>query len=175
MIVHVLAFEVVTLLWGVWECDWAYLPPVLQEHQSMYYKCIHNWVPVDIKFAFVLKTIGLVLQFLGYITIKYCDVCASVCVCVCVCSGSGVSSSPTQAIFHLIFYLPPTSPTSYWVPGICWGANSRIFLVKQQWSRRDFRCPHHLPWGKVFLLRGSSPFLAQLKFCLYDSQCLLSA
>ncbi len=35
MIVHVLAFEVVTLLLGVWECDWAYLPPGLQEHQSI--------------------------------------------------------------------------------------------------------------------------------------------
>ncbi len=30
------------------------------------------------------------------------------------------------------------------VPGICWGANLRLFLMKQQWSRWDFRCPHHL-------------------------------
>ncbi len=54
--------------------------------------------------------------------------CVSVCVCVCgevvVSLAQGLrsqSSSPTQAIFHLI-YLPPTSPTSPpsygWVPGI---------------------------------------------------------
>ncbi len=60
------------------------------------------------------------------------------------------SSSPTQAIFHLVFHLPPTSPPSCdWVPGICWGANARPFLMKQQWSRWDFGCPHHLLWGKV--------------------------
>ncbi len=43
------------------------------------------------------------------------------------------SSSPTLAFFHLIFHLPPTSPTSPpscdWVPGICWGTNSRPFLM----------------------------------------------
>ncbi len=40
----------------------------------------------------------------------------SVCVCVCVC-----------------------------VPGICWDANYKaFFLMKQQWSRWDFGCPHHL-------------------------------
>ena len=86
----------------------------------------------------------------------------TVCIYVWECmSGRGVvvvslarglrsqCSSPTQAIFfHLIFHLPPTTPTSPpscdWVPGICWGANSRPFLMKQQWSRWDFGCPHHL-------------------------------
>ncbi len=94
-------------------------------------------------------------------------VCACVCVCVCVCvctwwlcgvvvvslaQGLGSpSSSPTQAIFHLVFHLPPTSPTS---PPSC---NSRPFLMKQQWSSWDFRCPHNWLWGKVFLLWVPSP------------------
>ncbi len=51
------------------------------------------------------------------------------------------------------FHLPPTSPTSppscNWVPSICWGANSRPFLMKQQWSRWDFGCPHNLLRGKA--------------------------
>ncbi len=93
-------------------------------------------------------------------------VCVYVCVYVYVCMyaciyvaiwysscvlGSGpevLSSSPTQAIFPSVFHLPPTSPTSPpscdWGPGICWGANSRPFLMQQQWSRWDFGCPHHL-------------------------------
>ncbi len=65
------------------------------------------------------------------------------CVCVggeggygCVL-GSEPELSPTLTIFHL----PPTSPTNPpscdWGPGICWGANSRPFLMKQQWSRWD--------------------------------------
>ena len=70
--------------------------------------------------------------------------CMCVCVCVCVCVlGWGpqvLNSSPTLPIFHSVFLsLPPTSPTSLpscdWVPGICWGANSRPFLMEQQWSR----------------------------------------
>ncbi len=58
-----------------------------------------------------------------------------------------------RQFFHLIFHLPPTSPTGPpscdWVPGICWGANSRPYLMKQQWSRWDFGCSHHLLWGKA--------------------------
>ncbi len=51
-----------------------------------------------------------------------CVCCGGVCVVVVVavwCSGcvlgagpKVLSSSPTLAIFHLIFHLPPTSPTS---------------------------------------------------------------
>ncbi len=71
--------------------------------------------------------------------------CVCVCVCVAVwCSGCVLGSgpqvlrspslSPTLAFFSiLIFHLPPTSPTNPsscdWVPGICWGANSRPFLM----------------------------------------------
>ncbi len=99
-------------------------------------------------------------------------VCVYVCVCVCiyvcvcvwcsgcggcvVCSGCVLGSGPeglefkphTQAAFHLVFHLPPTSPRSPpscdWVPGIYWVANSRPFLMKQQWSRWDFRVPTSL-------------------------------
>ncbi len=79
-------------------------------------------------------------------------VCVSVCVCVCgvvvVTVWCVVVVSHTQAVFHLVFHLPPTSPTSPlscdWVPGIYWVANSRPFLMKQQWSRWDFGCLHHL-------------------------------
>ncbi len=53
-----------------------------------------------------------------------------------------LSSSPTLVA---IFHLPPSSPPSCdWGPGVCWGANSRPFLMKQQWSRWDLGCPHHL-------------------------------
>ncbi len=53
-----------------------------------------------------------------------------------VCSGCVLGSGPeglefkphTQAVFHLVFHLPPTSPTSPlscdWVPGIYWVANT---------------------------------------------------
>ncbi len=104
--------------------------------------------------------------------------CVCVCVCVCVlwCSGcvlrSGpevLSSSPTQAIFHL----PPTSPPSCdWGPGICWDANSRPFLMQQQWSRWDFgSTPFVVRKGLFFC-----DFLARLQeLCLHGSQCLLSA
>ncbi len=68
--------------------------------------------------------------------------CSSWCVCMAVwCSGCVLGSGPevlefkpNSGIFHLIFHLPPPSPTSPpscdWVPGICWGANSRPFLMK---------------------------------------------
>ncbi len=103
----------------------------------------------------------------GCVLVCVC-VCMLVCVCVCVlvcvrvdvvavwCSGCVLGSGPqvpefkpnSGIFFHLIFYLPPTSPTSQpscdWVPGICWGANSRPFFMQQQWSRWDFGCPHHL-------------------------------
>ena len=77
-----------------------------------------------------------------------------------------------RQLFHLVFHLPPTSPPSCdWVPGICWDANSMAFLMKQQWSRWDFRCPYHLVWGLF-----SCEFLAWLQeHCLHSSQCLLSA
>ncbi len=111
-----------------------------------------------------------------------------VCVCVCVvalwCSGSvcgsgpeGLSSSPTLAIFPLVFCLPPTSPTSPpscdWVPGICWGANSRPFLVNTAMIQMGFRVPTPLAVRKGLF---SCEFLARLQeLCLHSSQCLLSA
>ncbi len=80
-----------------------------------------------------------------------------------------------MCVFHIVFHLPPTSPTSLpscdWVPGICWGANSRPFLMNQQRSRWDLEFPHHLLWGRLILLG----FLAWLlELCLH-SQCLLTA
>ncbi len=93
-----------------------------------------------------------------------------VCACVYMCMGGSVvavwcsgcvlgsgpevlSSSPTQATFTSSFssasYQPHQS-TQLWLG--TWhllGCNSRPFLRKQQWSRWDFGCPHHLLWGKA--------------------------
>ncbi len=104
------------------------------------------------------------------------------CVCVCVygfCHGLRALRSRVQAqlrqIFHLIFHLPPTSPTSPpscdWVPGICWGANLRLFLMKQQWSRWDF-VPTPLAVRKGLF---SCEFLAWLQelCCTTHSACLV--
>ncbi len=104
------------------------------------------------------------------------------CMCVHACppptlgSGPGIlSSSPTQAFFHLLFHLPPTPTSSLscdWVPGICRGANSRPFLMQQQWSRWD-SVPTPLAVRKGLF---SCEFLARLQeLCLHGSQCLLSA
>ncbi len=94
------------------------------------------------------------------------------CVCTCVCGVVVVSlaqglkvpsSSPTQAIFHLVFHLPSTSPTSPpscdWGPGICWGANSRPFLMQQQWSGPGGILGAHVTCceERPVLLRVSSP------------------
>ncbi len=51
--------------------------------------------------------------------------------CVLVAQAEVLSSSPTLAIYHTIC-LPP-APRD-WVPGICWDANSRPFLINKQWS-----------------------------------------
>ncbi len=91
--------------------------------------------------------------------------------------GSGPeipSSSPTQAIFHPYIHThihthkqtnslaalgvmaPPSAShqphqsTQLWLG--TWhllGCKFKAFLMKQQWSRWDFGCPHHLLWGKV--------------------------
>ncbi len=79
-----------------------------------------------------------------------CVVCV-LCVCVWLCGGVVVvslaqglrvlSSSLTPRQFSILFStcLSPTSPPSCdWVPDIYWVANSRPFLMKQQWSRWDF-------------------------------------
>ncbi len=58
---------------------------------------------------------------------------------------------PVQAQLRLYFTsgftsasCQPHQSTQLWLgTGICWGANSRPFLMKQQWSRWDFWCPHH--------------------------------
>ncbi len=93
-----------------------------------------------------------------------CGVCVCVCGVVCgwlcgvvvVSLAQGLrshSSTPTLPIFHLLQFsicFPSVHPD--WGPGICWGAYSRLFLMKHQWSRCDFRYPHHLLWWKAFLL-----------------------
>ncbi len=97
-------------------------------------------------------------------------VCLSVCVCVCVCVWVCV------CVVWLCPWLRAHLVISIcydWVPGICWGANSRPFLMKQQWSRWDFGCPHHLLWGKVCSPASSWP--GSRSRCLPSSQCLLSA
>ncbi len=68
----------------------------------------------------------------------------SVRVCVCVC---------VQATFHLVFLLlPPTSSTSPpscdWVPGICWGANSRSFSHEIAMVQVGLRVPTPLAMRK---------------------------
>ncbi len=67
-----------------------------------------------------------------------------VCVCgggyVCLCGVVVVSLAqagpevpefkPNSGNFYLVFHMPPTSPPSCdWIPGICWDANSRPFLM----------------------------------------------
>ncbi len=116
-------------------------------------------------------------------------VCMRVYVYMCLCEWwlwgvvvvSGLrspSSSPTQAIFHLIFHLPPTSPTS---PPSCdcvytWhllGCKFKAFSHETAMVQVGLRVPTPLAVRK-----GLFPcdFLARLQeLCLHGSQCLLSA
>ncbi len=115
--------------------------------------------------------------------LRFRDLCVYVCVCVwwlCVFSSQPVGSEfkPHSGNFPSVFFLiclppaPPVHPGCDWVPGIFWGANSRPFLMQQQWSRWDFGCPHHLLVSKGLF---SCEFLAQLQeLCLHGSKCLLS-
>ncbi len=92
-------------------------------------------------------------------------VCVYVCVCgvVVVTVWCVVVVSHTQAVFHLVFHLlPPAPPVHSAVIGYL-VANSRPFLMKQQWSRWDFGCLHHLLWGQACApARVPSPALGTL-------------
>ncbi len=60
------------------------------------------------------------------------------CMYVCMYSSphSGNFSSGFPSASHQSIY-----SSCDWVPGFHWGANSKLFLMKQQWCG-DFRCPH---------------------------------
>ncbi len=104
--------------------------------------------------------------------------CMSVCVCVVVVSlAQGLrsqSSSPTLAIFHLVFHLPSTSPTSPpscdWGPGIC---KFKAFPHATAMVQVGLQVPTPLAVRKGLFFYE---FLARLQeLCLHGSQCLLSA
>ncbi len=123
-------------------------------------------------------------------------ICMCMCVCVCVymyvcvyvcvavwCSGCVLGSGPqvpefkpNSGIFSSDFpsasYQPHHPPSCDWVPGICWGANSRPFLMNSNGpggtSGAHTTCCEERP----VLLRVPSPAPGA---CLHDSQCLLSA
>ena len=52
---------------------------------------------------------------------------------------------------------------------ISWDENSRLFLIKQQWSRWDLGCPHHLMWGKVWFQAHGD--LAQYQIFCQERVC----
>ncbi len=67
--------------------------------------------------------------------------------CVYVCMLVWCSGCVLSILFSIC--LPPAPPVhpsviGYLTFAICWGANSRPFLMKQQWSRWDFGCAHHI-------------------------------
>ncbi len=104
--------------------------------------------------------------------------CVCVCVCVCVsvwCSGCVLGSGQ---LFHLVFHLPPTSPTSPpscdWVTGICWCVNSRPFLMKQQWSKWDLGAHTTCCEERPILLRVPSlaPGALLVAHSVHSARCM---
>ena len=130
-------------------------------------------------------------------------VCTCVCVCVCVCdryvlylcvavwcSGCVLGSAPSPrfkphssnfSIWFSICLLPasPVHPAVIGYLAFAKGANSRPFLMEQQWSRWDFGCPSPVPGallaGSQFLLRcdrlAAAREFAVVCVCVYVCVC----
>ena len=107
-------------------------------------------------------------------------VCVRVCMCVCACVCACVCGAvvcPWLRVWgpefkpHFISSAS-TSPTSYdWVPDICWGANSRSFLIKQQRVQVGNRVPTPLAVRKSLF---SCEFLARLQELCLHAHCACS-
>ncbi len=90
--------------------------------QCMYVlQCVYVCVCVHVVQCVYVCAVVYVVQCVC--VCMWCSVCMCVCaVCVCVwCSGVPeiLEFKPNSGIFHLIFHLPPTSPTS--PPSCDWG------------------------------------------------------
>ncbi len=88
------------------------------------------------------------------------------------------SSIPTQVIFHLVFHLLPTSPTSPpscdWVPWHLLGCKFKAFSHETAMVQVGFEGFHTTCCEEKGLF--SCEFLAWLQeLCLHDSLCLLIA
>ncbi len=100
-----------------------------------------------------------------------------VAVCYSGCVRSEVPEFKPQclAIFHLVFHLPPTSPTSSpsYDFGELQGCEFKTFSHKTARVQVSLLVPTPLAVKKGLF---SCEFLARLqKLCLHDSLCLLSA
>ncbi len=75
-------------------------------------------------------------------------------------SGPEVLISSTGAHIVFLLYLPPAPPVHpavIWGPGICWGANSRPFLMKQAMVQVGLRVPTPLAAKKKGLFSCGVP------------------